>query len=45
MKLKIDKEAAAMTISFRDERIMESDEIRLGVIADYGYDGNIIVQP
>ena len=31
-----------MTISLRDERIKESDEIRPGVIADCGYDGAIV---
>jgi Protein of unknown function (DUF2283) len=31
-----------MTISLRQERIKESDEVRPGVIADFGYDGGIV---
>jgi len=29
-------------ITLRDERIKESDEVRPGVIADFGYDGGIV---
>ena len=31
-----------MTITFREGRIKESDEIRPGVIVDFGYDGGIM---
>ena len=31
-----------MTITLRDDRIKESDEVRPGVIADFGYDGAIV---
>jgi hypothetical protein len=31
-----------MTITLREDRIRESDEIRPGVIADFGYDGGIV---
>lgn len=31
-----------MIITLRDERIKESDEVRPGVIADFGYDGGIV---
>lgn len=31
-----------MTITLRQERIKESDEVRPGVIADFGYDGGIV---
>lgn len=39
MKITYDEETDTMTITFRDERIKESDEVRPGVIADFGYDG------
>jgi uncharacterized protein YuzE len=42
MKVVYDQESDTMTITFRDERIRESDEIRPGVIADFGYDGGIV---
>ncbi len=42
MKVTYDRETDTMTISLRDERIKESDEIRPGVIADFGYDGAIV---
>jgi uncharacterized protein YuzE len=31
-----------MTLVFRSDRIKESDEIRPGIIIDYGYEGQII---
>jgi len=42
MKVTYDVEADALTITFRDERIKESDEVRPGVIADFGYDGGLV---
>ena len=42
MKVRYDPETDTLTIYLRDERIKESDEIRPGVIADYGYDGGIV---
>ena len=42
MKVTYDRETDSMTITLRDERIKESDEIRPGVIADFGYDGGIV---
>ncbi len=42
MKVTYDVEADALTITFRDERIKESDEVRPGVIADFGYDGALV---
>jgi uncharacterized protein YuzE len=42
MKITYDRETDSMTITFRDERIKESDEVRPGVIADFGYDGAIV---
>ena len=42
MKITYDRESDSMTITLRDERIKESDEVRPGVIADFGYDGAIV---
>lgn len=42
MKVQYDKETDSLTITLRDERIKESDEIRPGVIADFGYDGGVV---
>ncbi len=42
MKIIYDKETDTMTITLRDEKIRESDEVRPGVIADFGYDGKIV---
>ena len=39
MKITYDRETDSMTITLRDDRIKESDEIRPGLIADFGYDG------
>jgi uncharacterized protein YuzE len=42
MKVTYDEESDTMTITLREERIQESDEVRPGVIADFGYDGGIV---
>jgi uncharacterized protein YuzE len=42
MKVTYDRETDTMTISLRDQRIKESDEVRPGVSADFGYDGAIV---
>ena len=42
MKITYDPESDSMTITLRDERIKESDEIRPGMIADFGYDNGIV---
>lgn len=42
MKVTYDVETDTMTITLRDEPIKESDEVRPGVIADFGYDGGIV---
>ncbi len=42
MKIIYASETATMTIPLREERIRESDEVRPGVIADFGYDGQIV---
>src|SRR5207302_10625860 len=42
MKAEYDKETDTLTITLRDARVKESDEIRTGVIADFGYDGGVV---
>ncbi len=42
MKAEYDKETDTLTITLRDARVKESDEIRPGVIADFGYDGGVV---
>jgi uncharacterized protein YuzE len=42
MKVTYDQETDTMTIALREERIKESDEVRPGVIADFGYDGRVV---
>lgn len=42
MKVNYDQETDTITITLRDERIKESDEVRPGVIADFGHDGGIV---
>ena len=42
MKIVYDKGTDTLTITLREARIRESDEVRPGVIADFGYDGEIV---
>jgi uncharacterized protein YuzE len=42
MRVTYDQESDTMTITLREERIKESDEVRPGVIADFGFDGGIV---
>ncbi len=42
MRITYDEETDSLTIILRDERIKESDEIRPGVVADFGYDGRVV---
>lgn len=42
MKITYDLETDSLTITLREVRIKESDEVRPGVIADFGYDGGIV---
>ena len=39
MKAEYDKETDTLTITLRNARVKESDEVRPGVIADFGYGG------
>ncbi len=42
MKVEYDKETDTLTIQLREARIEESDEVRPGVIADFGHDGGVV---
>jgi uncharacterized protein YuzE len=42
MKIEYDKETDTLTLTLRDARVKESDEVRPGVIADFGYDGGVV---
>ncbi len=42
MKITYDLETDTMTITLSDARIRESDEVRPGVIADFGYQGEVV---
>ena len=42
MKIHYDPEADALTITLRSVHIRENDELRPGLIADYGDDGGIV---
>jgi uncharacterized protein YuzE len=42
VKVRYDRETDSLVITLRDERIKESDEVRPGVIADFGYDGGVV---
>ncbi len=42
MKATYDRETDTLVITLRDARILESDEVRPGVIADFGYDGGVV---
>lgn len=42
MKVIFDPETDTLSIILRDEKVSESDEVRDGVILDYGKDGKIV---
>jgi uncharacterized protein YuzE len=42
MKIRYDHETDVLVITLKDARIKESDEVRAGVIADFGYDGGVV---
>ncbi len=42
MRVEYDPQSDTLTITLREARIRESDEVRPGVIADFGYDGGIV---
>ena len=42
MKVVYDRQTDSLTITLREAKIKESDEVRPGVIADFGYDGAVV---
>jgi uncharacterized protein YuzE len=42
MKVTYDRETDTMVIALREAPIEESDEVRPGVIADFGEDGGVV---
>ena len=42
MKVIYDRETDTLVIALRDTPIAESDEVRPGVIADFGEDGGVV---
>ncbi len=42
MRVLYNKETDSLVITLREDRIKESDEVRPGIIADFGYDGGIV---
>ena len=42
MRIEYDKETDTLTITLRQARVKESDEVRPGVIADFSYDGGVV---
>ena len=42
MRIEYDKETDTLTITLRKAKVKESDEVRPGVIADFGFDGGVV---
>ena len=42
MKVIYDPETDTLDLIFREDAIVESDEVREGIIMDYGHDGKLI---
>lgn len=42
MRIKVDKESDALYFRFDESPIVESEEVRPGVILDYDEDGNVV---
>jgi len=42
VKVIYDSETDTLSLILRDEPVVESDELREGLIVDYGYDGRIV---
>jgi uncharacterized protein YuzE len=42
MKTQYNEATDTLTITFRDARIRESDEVRPGTIMDFGHDGGVV---
>ena len=42
MNIEYDRETDSLTISLREAKIKESDELKPGVVVDFGYDGGVV---
>jgi uncharacterized protein YuzE len=42
VKVVYDRETDTLVITLRNERVRESDEVRPGIIVDFGYDGGVV---
>jgi uncharacterized protein YuzE len=42
MRIEYDNETDTLSITLREAKVKESDEVRPGVIADFGYDGGVV---
>ena len=42
MKVNYDAETDTLTIALREARIRDSDEIRPGIVVDFGYDDGVV---
>ena len=42
MRIEYDKETDTLSITLREAKVKESDEVRPGVIADFGFDGGVV---
>jgi len=42
MKVIYDEDTDTLSLIFRDEAVAESDEVREGIIIDYGRDGKMV---
>jgi uncharacterized protein YuzE len=42
MKIKYDKEVDILVIRISDEKIVDSDELKKGIILDYDANGNVV---
>ena len=42
MKVIFDPETDTLSIIFRDDKVTDSDEVKDGIIIDYGKDGKIV---
>jgi len=42
MRVIYDPETDTLDLIFRDEKVLESDEVREGIIIDYGQDGKLV---
>ena len=42
MNIEYDRETDSLTINLREAKIKESDELKPGVVVDFGYDGGVV---